>query len=118
MKEIILNTTISKDRTTFTWDIDQLDIRANDVVYNVHWRLIGKRAKADSNEIITKESHGVITLQYNPNNFISYNQLTKAKVVNWVNVKLGLEIIREIQKQIELSIDLEKSPANAAPLPW
>ena len=68
---------------TYHWKIVQLDakIKENDldnVIYTVHYRFY---AEDDSDPKIVRDIIGCIGVEYDPDNFIPYEDLTKEDVV-------------------------------------
>jgi hypothetical protein len=68
----------------------------SNVVYKVQWEC--KRSDSSNNSV---DETGICTLtQADPNNFIQYDNLTKAEVVNWVKSTLGTPLVNIIEARL------------------
>lgn len=93
----------------FNWIISAMDVKLSegemkDVVYNVHWR----RSAVDGE--FSAEVYGTCPVgEPTPEQFVSYEDLTKEEVEAWLVANLDVEAIDSgLQAQIELA----KNPVN------
>ena len=92
---------------TYNWKINALDAKIqegdnSDVIYTVHWSYI---AQDESGEH-TVSSIGTMGVEYDPDNFIPYADLTKDDVVAWLEAGLDVEAMKSnLDNQIELEIN-------------
>lgn len=96
---------------TYHWKIVQLDakIKENDldnVIYTVHYRFY---AEDDSDPKIVKDIIGCIGVEYDPENFIPYEDLTKEDVVKWLESDLNVEGMKQ---NLDQEINLIKNPVD------
>ena len=89
----------------------QLDakIKENDldnVIYTVHYRFY---AEDDSDPKIVKDIIGCIGVEYDPENFIPYEDLTKEDVVKWLEADLNVEGMKQ---NLDQEINLIKNPVD------
>lgn len=103
----------------YTWEFNSLVVKLveaslTDVVYCVHWRLIGTDGEYSTN-IYGSCSVAPPT----PDSFIPYDQLTKEQVQGWVETTLGADQIAAFKDSMATQIELQKNPVEAtlAP-PW
>jgi len=81
---------------TYNWVINALNakVSVNDgnenVVYSIQWQLNA----VDSSEEHTVSITGDFQVEYDANNFIPYEDLTKADVVGWLEAGLDVESIK------------------------
>lgn len=81
---------------TYNWTINALNakVSVNDgnenVVYSIQWQLNA----VDSSEEHTVSITGDFQVEYDANNFIPYENLTKADVVGWLEAGLDVETIK------------------------
>lgn len=98
------------------WTISQLERTLPDgVVYIAHWRL-------------TKEQDGKVGTAYgtvsfpakDPSDpeFVPYDQLTEAVVVEWVKAALGTEQVTALETSVQEQINTQLNPTTCAGLPW
>lgn len=103
----------------YTWKIVQLECYPEmdgetDVVCNASWTLEGRDGvyigSTYGNQAIPVTSGG---------NFIPYDQLTQAQVVDWVQQAMGADRIAQQEKNIAAQIENQKNPPVVVPpLPW
>jgi hypothetical protein len=89
----------------------QLDakIKENDldnVIYTVHYRFY---AEDDSDPKIVRDIIGCIGVEYDPDNFIPYEDLTKEDVVGWLEADLNVEGMKQ---NLDQEINLIKNPVD------
>jgi hypothetical protein len=86
---------------TTSWNIIKLTCKTTDsnlsnVVYRVRWEC---KKQDTSGTYVTEE--GFCTLaQPDPNNFIQFNNLTKAEVVSWVHSDLGQDYVNLVESRL------------------
>ena len=92
---------------TYNWKINALDAKIqegdnSDVIYTVHWRYIA----SDESGEHTASSIGTMGVEYDPDNFIAYADLTKDDVVVWLEAGLDVAAMQEnLDNQIELLVN-------------
>lgn len=92
---------------TYNWKINALDAKIqegdnSDVIYTVHWSYIA----SDESGEYTASLIGTMGVEYDPDNFIPYADLTKDDVVSWLEAGLDVEAMKEnLDNQIELEIN-------------
>ena len=96
---------------TYHWKIVQLDakIKENDldnVIYTVHYRFY---AEDDSDPKIVRDIIGCIGVEYDPDNFIPYEDVTKEDVVGWLEADLNVEGMKQ---NLDQEINLIKNPVD------
>jgi hypothetical protein len=96
---------------TYHWKIVQLDakIKENEldnVIYTVHYRFY---AEDDSDPKIVRDIIGCIGVEYDPDNFIPYEDLTKEDVVGWLEADLNVEGMKQ---NLDQEINLIKNPVD------
>lgn len=99
---------------TITWDIATLERQLSDgMVTTVHYTVSAE----DQGK--TSGAYGSLGLEpTDPNNFIAYDDLTKAEVIGWVKDKLGTEQVTNIETGLENQIEQELNPTSANGVPW
>jgi hypothetical protein len=103
---------------TYTWDIAQLQSYPfykgqYNVVVAIHWILIG------TDNINTVSQQGVIGLSLNPDiEFTPYQDLTKNKIISWVQESLGSDGVQEAINGIDNDLAQLASQPVFNPLPW
>jgi hypothetical protein len=109
---------------TCNWKIEQLDVAPSEgnlsnVVCRVHWRLLASNG--------TQEVDTFGDLRLGPPDqsaFINYSSLTKATVVQWLELAINARVDGEpTVEQLKQSLAARLAPATAAfpvptPLPW
>lgn len=108
--------------TTYTWDCRTVDVHPtqgelSNVVYNVHWRLTGKRmvtvGETEEEFFYTNIGTQVLTLDtIQPEGFIPFDQLTHEQVIVWTEEAIGEERIEEIKTAIAEAIDRLITPVS------
>lgn len=103
----------------YTWDLGPLETALNEdgltnVVKAVHWRL-----KATSG-MYSDTIYGVVSMpDANPEDFVVYEDLTKAQVQAWVEDALGADTVAQYKSNLETSIDRMINPIKVTlPPPW
>ena len=109
--------TYSQTNTSIEWSITAVrtrNIDGRDVVIQLDWTLLGTRLDS-SDEKVSATKTGKMVLDYDPNNFIDFSELTQVRLINWVNVSLGVDKINELRE--ELNIDLDSKLLTNQPVP-
>ncbi len=94
----------------YNWIISAMDVKISegelkDVVYNVHWR-----RSAVEGEYIA-EVYGTCAVgNPTPEQFVSYEDLTKEEVEAWLEESLDVEVI---DAGLAANIELQKNPIDA-----
>lgn len=97
-----------------TFKISQMDRDTSDnFVRTVHWnasQVDGDfSASTYSTASFTKED-GI--------NYVPYEDLTEAAVIEWVKTSLGAEGVAAVDAALAQNIELQKNPVNATGTPW
>lgn len=68
----------------------------------------------------TAGAYGSLAVAGDPEreDFVPFEELTEAKVIEWVQEALGAEKIAEIEAALAGQIEKQKNPTSAAGLPW
>lgn len=98
------------------WTISQLDRSLPDgVVLTAHWRVSATDGDASGSV------YGTISFPAkNPSDpdFIPYDSLTEAQVVQWVKDEMGAEQVAAHEASVASQIEAQKNPTTAAGVPW
>ena len=98
------------------WTIGNLDYTLPECcVTTVHWRV----SKTDGDH--TGSVYGTITLPHKDHNapdFIPYDNLTEAQVVQWVKEEMGADTVAAHEAAVQAQIDAQKNPTSASGTPW
>ena len=99
---------------TTTFKISQMDRNTADgFVQTVHWTASQTdgdfSASTYSTASFTKED-GI--------NYVPYDELTEAAVVEWVKGSLGEEGVAAVDAALAQNIELQKNPVTATGTPW
>ena len=98
------------------WNIAQLDYTLPECcVQTAHWR-VSKTDGAASASV-----YGTISLPHKDHNapdFIPYDQLTEAQVVQWVKEEMGGNQVAAHEAAVQAKIDAQINPSTASGLPW
>ena len=92
---------------TYNWKINALDAKIHEgdndnVIYTVHWSFMA----TDETGEYSASSIGTMGVEYDPDNFIPYADLTKDDVVAWLEAGLDVEAMKSnLDNQIELEIN-------------
>lgn len=105
--------------TTFEWNCRTVDVyptegEYTDVVYNVHWIVTGTSDQVDpEGNAYTSTSIGTQVLDTSTIiDFIPFDDLTNAEVVQWTKDTMGTEQVDQIEAGIESSINEEINPTS------
>lgn len=94
----------------YNWIISAMDVKLSegemkDVVYNIHWR----RSAVDGE--YSAEVYGTCNVgDPTPEQFVSYEDLTKEEVESWLEANLDVEAI---DAGLASQIELAKNPIDA-----
>ena len=97
---------------TYDWNCKTVDVRPQeegetDVVYNVHWIVIGTKEDYSVNNIGTQVVH------LNPETpFIPFDDLTNEIVVGWTKDAMGEEQVKAIKDSIASQISELENPSS------
>jgi len=97
----------SKTNISIEWSITGIKTRnqnLRDIIVYLDWEMAGTRLDSDDNPVSISRS-GRIMLDYNPANFIDLTELSQSTLINWVNVKLGVDKINSLRKELESDFD-------------
>ena len=98
------------------WNVSNLDYTLPECcVTTVHWRV----SKTDGDH--TGSVYGTITLPHKDRNapdFIPYDNLTEAQVVQWVKDEMGANQVAAYEAAVQAKIDAQINPTMASGLPW
>lgn len=97
-----------------TWDIATLERQlSNGMVTTVHYLVLAEDQGKTSN------AYGSLGLDpADLNNFIAYDNLTKAEVIGWVKNKLGTEQVTNIETGLGNQVEQELNPTSGSGVPW
>ena len=112
---------------SYTWDVSMVDVypsytdeqspanTENNVIYNVHWRLIGED---DSNNDAngnpqTVNICNVVSLDVsNLSNFTAFDSVTLSNVQGWVESALGDDKVTSLKSDIDAQIAAKVTPTT------
>lgn len=102
--------------TQFTWNCRQVDAyptyeSETDVVYNVHWVLLGVREDGEENYSSSVYGTQSISLE-DMADFIPFEDLTNEIVVGWVESAMGEESVQSLKDSVDLAIDSQINPTS------
>ena len=100
--------------TTFSWNIANLErYTADGVVFTVHYTVNAEDGTYSAG------AYGSLGLEApEPDNMISFDNLTNEIVVGWVKGKFGEEKVAEIKAALQAQLDEKHAPSKAAGVPW
>jgi len=100
--------------TTFSWNIANLErYTADGVVFTVHYTVNAEDGTYSAG------AYGSLGLEApEPDNMISFDNLTNEIVVGWVKGKFGEEKVAEIEAALQAQLDEKHAPSKAVGLPW
>jgi hypothetical protein len=86
-----------------------------DVIQCIHWRY--QATQVDGDKTWFAETYGTASVgQPNPQNFVPYEDVTEAEVINWLEEVLPVDAM---QASLEANIALQINPVEITlPLPW
>jgi len=99
---------------TYTWNILNIEVTPSykgfsDIVCNVDFEYTGTNEDGISHTIERR----IPFYKVDSNNYIPYNQLTKEKIVNWIETSINLENIHKLM-EYEISIKARPEPVKKA----
>ncbi len=98
------------------WNIAQLDYTLPECcVQTAHWRV----SKTDGGA--SASVYGTISIptkSVSDPDFIPYDQLTEAQVVQWVKDEMGADQVAAHEAAVQAQIDSQLNPTSAAGVPW
>jgi hypothetical protein len=98
------------------WQISNLDRTLPDgMVFTAHWRV----SKTDGDA--SGSVYGTISFPAkDPKDpdFIPYDQLTEAQVIQWVKDEMGADTVAAHEVNVQAQIDAQKNPTSASGVPW
>jgi hypothetical protein len=104
---------------TYDWNCKTVDLHPQqdeetDVVYNVHWIVIGTSDELDSEENpYTSRNIGTQLVTLDPSTpFIPFEDLTNELVVEWTKSAMGEEQVTSIETNISNQIALLINPTS------
>ena len=98
---------------TYTWNCTTVDTYPTksdqtDVIFNVHWRLVGVDDTEDEN---TGDSYGVVSLDTEDlSTFTAFADITEADVIGWVEAALGEDQVAALKASIDTQIAEKITP--------
>lgn len=105
--------------TTINWDCKTVDVypasgENQNVVYNVHWIVIGVSDQLDANgNPYTRRVIGTEGLDTSEiTDFVPFENLTNEMVVSWVQSSMGAERVSELEQNVESQINLLINPTS------
>jgi hypothetical protein len=114
---------------TYTWKIDMMHTQSKlgmqNAVTEIHWSKTGTDETGTTGRYpgCSKFSIQDIASKKLQGNFIPFNELTEAQVIEWVQSDITADDMAFIDTQIQASINLQKSPKTGASIeskdfPW
>ena len=105
--------------TTYTWSVTQMDCYPEqdgktDVVFTIHWTLIGQEAG------FTGSVYGTVGVTLDPDApYTPYADITEAQAVGWVQDAMGAVQVAEYEANVDTQINNQiLPPVITPPLPW
>ena len=104
---------------TYEWSCRTVDVYPQNedktnVVYNVHWAVVGILEEADDESLpITAFANGTQLISVNPEvEFIPFEDLTNEIVVEWTKDAMGEEQVQSIEENIASQIAELENPTS------
>jgi len=112
---------------SYTWDVSMVDVypshtdeqspanTASNVIYNVHWRLIGED---DSNNDAegnpqTENMYDVVSLDVSDlSSFTDFESVTPSDIEEWVESALGDDKVTSLKSDIDAQIAAKVTPTT------
>jgi hypothetical protein len=107
----------SQNHTSIEWSITAIRTRAEDgrdIIVQLSWAMLGTRLDS-TDRPVSASRNGTLLLDYNADKFINFSELTHNKLVNWVNVHLGVKKITELRNEINIELDSHLLTEQAIP---
>ena len=98
---------------TYTWNCTTVDTYPTksdqtDVIFNVHWRLMGVDDTENEN---VGDSYGVVSLDTEDlSTFTAFADITEANVISWVEAALGEDQVTALKASIDAQIAEKITP--------
>lgn len=98
----------------YTWNCKTVDVYPvnegnNNVVYNVHYRVVGE----DSETAVLADFIGTQILDVSDiTDFTPFEDLTNDQVTNWVKAAMGTEQVTQIENNIASQIAEKENPTS------
>jgi alkyl hydroperoxide reductase subunit AhpF len=98
----------------YTWNCKTVDVYPvnegnNNVVYNVHYRVVGE----DSKTAVIEDFIGTQVLDVSSiANFTPFEDLTNDQVTNWVKAAMGEDKVTQIETTIASQIAEKENPTS------
>ena len=98
---------------TYTWNCTTVDTYPTksdqaDVIFNVHWRLMGVDDTENEN---VGDSYGVASLDTEDlSTFTAFADITEANVISWVEAALGEDQVTALKASIDAQIAEKITP--------
>ena len=99
---------------TYDWNCKTVDVYPvnegnNNVVYNVHYRVVGE----DSETAVLGDFIGTQVLDVSDiTDFTPFEDLTNDQITNWVKTTLGAEKVTQIEDSIASQIGEKENPTS------
>lgn len=99
---------------TYDWNCKTVDVYPvnegnNNVVYNVHYRVVGE----DSETAVLGDSIGTQVLDVSDiTDFVPFEDLTNDQVVAWVKSAMGSDKVAQIESNISSQISEKENPTS------
>ena len=112
---------------SYTWDVSMVDTypshtdeqepsnTQSDVIYNVHWRLIGEDDANNDAEGNPQQgyAYGTINLDVSDlSSFTAFDSVTTSTVQGWVESALGSDEVTSIKSNIDAQISKKVTPTT------
>jgi hypothetical protein len=107
----------SQTNTNIEWSITGARTRhqdGRDVVVQLDWVMMGTRLDS-INRPVSELKSGTVVLDYDPDNFVDYNNLTQSRLANWAQAHLGLDRINQLRSELLVKLDSHFLTAQAIP---
>jgi len=102
--------------TTYIWNCRTVDVyptyeSETDVVYNVHWSLLG--SEVNEGKTYTADVYGTQSIALGDiEEFIPFADLTNEVVTEWVKSAMGEEQVESLEQSLSLSIANQINPTS------
>ena len=106
---------------TYTWDVDTLETKTegsrSDVVVQTRWTKTGTDS-SDSTTGTFKGATPFSAADVADGDFVAYNSLTKAKVLEWIQAQVVGSYEEHVNAQITKEIENKQNPQAEKDMPW
>jgi hypothetical protein len=98
---------------TYSWDCTTVDVRPTrdsneNVVYNVHWKLIGINENGSGTRVIGTQELDISNIE----NFIPFENLTNEQITSWVESAMGEDQINIYKTALQSQIQELETPTS------